>query len=359
MLLYIGSYTGGGPGEGVHLARLDPKTGELRHVASFDAGVNPSFLALHPDGRTLYAANETEEHDGAATGAVTALAIAPGTGTLTRRVQHPSEGGAPCHLATDREGSVLFVANYAGGTLALLPIATDGSLAPAVHVERHSGSGPDPERQSAPHPHCTAIDPSNRFAIVTDLGTDRVHVHEIGAASASLRQCADAGFRSRPGAGPRHVVFHPTLPLAYVVNELDSTVTTLSFDRETGRLAAGANDSTLDAPWSGTNQPAGIHVAPDGGSLYVSNRGHDSIAVFTIEDRTGALALEQVVSCGGRWPRDFALDRTGRWLLVANQRSGSVTVLARDGRTGRLTPTPRHLAVPDPACILFPAPQEH
>lgn len=358
MLLYIGSYTEGRPREGIHLARLDPETGALRLVASFAAGANPSFLALHPDGRTLYAVNETAEYEGRPSGAVTALAITPETGALTVRGQHPSEGGAPCHLTTDREGRVLFVANYAGGTVPFFPIAPDGSLVPASRLVLHVGSGPDPVRQATAHPHCIAVDPSNRFAIVPDLGADRVHVYRLQRGAESLVLVEGAGIRSRPGAGPRHAVFHPTLPLVYVVNELDSTVTTLSFDRGTGRLAPIATDPTLDAPPGATNNPADIHVTPDGRTLYVSNRGPDSIAVFSVVDGTGTLTREQVVPCGGHWPRAFALDATGRWLLVANQRSDTVTVLERDVQTGRLAPTTRSLHVPAPACICFLPPGE-
>ena len=228
MILYIGSYTDDTHAEGVHLAAFDSSSGSLRHLASFDAGVNPSFLALHPNGRVLYAVNETAAHEGHATGAVGAFAIDPATGGLTRLGVQASGGAAPCHVTADHEGRAALVANYVGGSIALLPIAADGSLAPARQVVRHAGSGADPVRQATPHPHCIAVDPTNRFALVTDRGTDRVLVYRLDVAPGSLHHLESAGAVLRPGTGPRHLAFHPMLPLVFVANELDSTITTLS-----------------------------------------------------------------------------------------------------------------------------------
>ena len=234
MLIYIGSYTGDTHAEGVHLAAFDSSSGSLRRLASFHAGVNPSFLALHPNGRVLYAVNETTAHEGHATGAVGAFAIDRAAGGLTRLDVQASGGAAPCHVITDHEGHAALVANYVGGSIALLPIAADGSLAPATQVVRHAGCGADPVRQATPHPHCIAVDPSNRFALVTDLGTDRVLVYRLDVESASLQHVEDAGAVLDPGAGPRHLVFHPTLPLVFVTNELNSTITTRAASSECG-----------------------------------------------------------------------------------------------------------------------------
>jgi len=355
MLIYIGSYTDDTHAEGVHLAAFDSSSGSLRHLASFDAGVNPSFLALHPNGRVLYVVNETAAHEGRATGAVGAFAIDRDAGGLTRLDVQASGGAAPCHVATDHDGRSALVANYVGGSIALLPIAADGSLVPATQVVQHTGSGADPVRQATPHPHCITVDPSNRFALVTDLGTDRVLVYRLDVASGSLHHLESAGAVLGTGAGPRHLVFHPELSLVFVANELDSTVTTLSFDGESGRLTPLRSHATLPEPWTGANYPAGLHVAPSGRTLYVSNRGHDSVAVFAIDGRTGTLTLEQVIPCGGAWPRSFTLDPTGRWLVVANQRSDSVVVFARDVGSGRLTQTSHELAVSRPACVRFGA----
>jgi 6-phosphogluconolactonase len=354
-LLYVGTYTEGGRREGVYLVDMDPRTGELRQVGSVDAGANPSFLAIHPNGRALYAVNELEKYNGKATGAVTAFAIAANTGTLTRLDEQPSEGGAPCFVSVDRSGQVVLVANYSGGSVALLPIKTDGSLAPASHVEHHTGKGPNAERQEAAHAHCIVADPSNRFVLAADLGVDRVFLYRLDLKGKSLRHVEGGDANMRSGAGPRHIAFHPTLPLVYVTNELDSTVATLRFDAERGVLSPLDARSTLPARWTGTNYPADIHLAPSGRTLYVSNRGHNSIAVFSVAESTGTLALDQVVSTDGDWPRNFSLDPTGRWLLVANQRSDSVIVFARDQESGRLTPTQQRIALPSPVCLRFHA----
>jgi 6-phosphogluconolactonase len=343
-LLYVGTYTDGTKSEGIYLVRMDRRSGELLPVGSINAGANPSFLSIHPNGRVLYAVNELEQ-----AGAVSACAIEPGTGALTRLNQQPSEGGAPCYVSVDRTGRAALVANYGGGNVALLPLETNGALAPA-HVVQHTGKGPNAERQEAPHAHCIIADRSNRFALAADLGADRVFVYRLDLDGKALRPSGEAVMR--PGAGPRHIAFHPTLPLVFVANELDSSVATLRFDAGAGTLAPIDTRSTLPAGWTGTNYPADIHVASNGRTLYVSNRGHNSIALFSVTAE-GALALAQVVSTEGDWPRNFALDPTERWLLVGNQRSDSIVVFGRDPETGRLTPTRQRIALPSPVCLRF------
>ncbi|HMI42592.1 MAG TPA: lactonase family protein, partial [Gemmatimonadaceae bacterium] len=307
-LLYVGTYTEGTRSEGIYLVRMDRSSGKLRRVGSVAASANPSFLAIHPNGRVLYAVSEVEKHNGKPTGAVSGFAIASGTVALTRRNEQPSEGGAPCFVSVDRSGRVVLVANYVGGSVALLPIQADGALAPATKVVQHTGSGPNAERQSSPHAHCIVADPSNRFVLAADLGADRVFVYRLDLEGKSLRHVEGGDAVMRPGAGPRHIAFHPTLPLVFVANELDSTVATLRFDAGRGALSPLDTRSTLPAGWTGTNYPADIHVAPSGRTLYVSNRGHNSIAVFSVAESTGALALDQVISTDGDWPRNFSLD---------------------------------------------------
>jgi len=348
-LLYVGTYTERTQSEGIYLVRMDRRSGELRRLGSVDAGPNPSFLAIRPNGggRVLYAVNELEN------GAVSACAIDRATGELTRLNEQPSKGGAPCFVSVDRSGRALLVANYAGGSVALLPIEETGALAPATSVVPHTGKGPNAERQEAPHAHCIIPDPSNRFALAADLGADRVFVYRLDLAGKSLRHVDGGDAVMRPGAGPRHLAFHPTLPLVFVANELDSTVATLRFDSARGTLSPQGTLSTLPPGWTGTNYPADIHVAPNGRTLYVSNRGQNTIAVFSVAEPTGALALEQVISTDGDWPRNFSLDPSGRWLLVANQRSDSVVVFGRDPGNGRLTPTRQRIALPSPVCLRF------
>jgi len=354
-LLYVGTYTEGTRSEGIYLVRMDRSSGKLRRVGSTDAGANPSFLAIHPNGRVLYAVNEVEKDNGKPTGAVSAFAIAKDTGALTRRNEQPSEGGAPCFVSVDRSGRVVLVANYVGGNVALLPIQGDGALAPATSVVQHAGTGPNRERQGEPHAHCIVPDHSNRFVLAADLGADRVFVYRLDLEGKSLRHVEGGDAVMRSGAGPRHIAFHATLPLVFVANELDSTVATLRFDAERGTLSPLDTRSTFPAGWTGTNYPADIHLAPSGRALYVSNRGHNSIAVFSVAESTGALALDQVISTDGDWPRNFSLDPTGRWLLVANQRSDSIVVFRRDQKSGRLTPTRQRIAVPSPVCLRFRA----
>jgi 6-phosphogluconolactonase len=352
-LIYVGTYTDGGRSDGIYLIRMDRRSGALRRVGSVNAGANPSFVAIHPNGRVLYAVNELETYHGRATGAVSAFAIARETGALTQLNEQPSEGGGPCYVSVERSGRLVLVANYVGGSVAVLPIEADGALAPSAYVDQHTGRGPNAERQEAPHAHSILPDPSNRFVLAADLGADRVFVYRLDLDGKSLHHVEGGDAVMRPGAGPRHIAFHPTLPLVFVANELDSTVATLRFDAERGALSPLETHSTVPAGWSATNYPADIHVASTGRTLYVSNRGHNSIAVFSVAESTGALALEQVVSTEGDWPRSFSLDPTGRWLLVANQRSDSVVVFGRDPEHGTLTPTRQRIAIPSPVCLRF------
>ena len=356
-LLYVGTYTEGNRADGIFLVRMDPRSGALQRVGSLNAGENPSFLSIHPDGRVLYAVNEVEQYKGKATGAVSAFAIAPESGALTRLNEQMSEGGAPCYVSVDRSGRAVLVANYAGGNVALLPIEDDGTLATATHVVQHHGTGPNASRQEAAHAHCIVCDPSNRFALAADLGVDRVLVYRLDIEHGSLQHVEGGDGVLRAGAGPRHLAFHPQLPLIFVANELDSTVTSFRFDNESGAMSRLQTLSTLPAGWTRESYVADIHIAPsgEGRTMYISNRGHNSIAVFSIANTTGALALEQLVSTGGDWPRNFSLDPSGRWLLVANQRSGDVIVLARDQDSGRLTPTSQRIALPSPVCLRFRA----
>jgi len=331
---------------------MDRRSGELRLAGSVDAGANPSFLAIHTNGRLLYAVNEVDKYKDKASGAVTAFAIAGDTGELTRLDEELSEGAAPCYVSVDRTGRVVLVANYNGGSVALLPIQTDGGLAPASSVVKHAGRGPVADRQGEAHAHCIVADPSNRFVLAADLGADRVFVYGLDLQRNALQRVDGGEAVMRPGSGPRHIAFHPTLPLVYVACELDSTVATLRFDSTRGALSPIETRSTLPAGWTGTNYPADIHVAPSGRALYVSNRGHNSIAVFSMA-ATGALSLDQVVPTDGDWPRNFCLDPTGRWLLVANQRSNSIIVFSRDEQSGKLTPAGKRLELPSPVCLRF------
>ena len=354
-LLYVGTYTEDKRSEGIFLVRMDARSGALELEHGVDVGPNPSFLAIHPNGRVLYAVNEIDQRNGQATGAVCAFAIAPDTGGLTRINDQASAGGSPCYVSVDRSGRAVLVANYVGGSVALFPLDRSGSLGSAAHIDQHQGKGPNAERQEGPHAHCIVSDPSNRYVLAADLGLDRVFTYRLDVERGMLQHIESGDAHMHPGAGPRHVAFHPRLPIVYVVNELDSTITTLRFDREHGTLTPFDTRSTLPSGWTGNNSGADIHVAPSGRVLYTSNRGHNSIAVFSIAESTGTLSLEQTMSTGGDTPRNFTLDPTGRWLLVGNQNSSSIVVLARDEQTGKLSPTSQRLELPSPVCLRFRA----
>ncbi len=351
-LLYVGTYTEAGRTDGLYLLRMDSRTGALRQEEALDVGSNPSFLTIHPNGRTLYSVNEVNETEGRPTGAVRAFAMDAESGALTWLDEQPSEGAAPCYVSTDRKGRFALVANYVSGTVAALPIDDTGALSHAAHVVQQVGTGPVKARQEHAHAHCVVAHPSNRFVMVADLGVDRVLVYRFDEATGTLRHIEESDAALPPGTGPRHLAFHPTLPLLFVSGELSSTVITLHCDPNFGTLRGAQMLSAVPTGTTGENFPADIHVAPSGRTLYVSNRGHNSVAVFSIAAK-GTLALQQVMSTGGDWPRNFTIDPTGRWLLVANQKSGSVVVFARDVESGRLSATSQRIAVPSPACLRF------
>ena len=352
-LLYVGTYTDAGRRDGIHILSMDPATGALRRVTTVDAGPNPSFLAIDTDGQTLFAVNEVNELGGKATGSVRAFTIDGDSGGLTLVNERESGGAAPCYVTTDRKGRVAMVANYVSGTVAMLGIAEGGALTNAYQVVQHVGKGKNPARQEHAHAHCIIPHPSNRFALAADLGIDRVLVYRLDLDHGSLTHVTLNDAVLPPGTGPRHLAFHPILPVVYVSGELNSTVSTLRCDPDTGALSPMEALPTLSAAFTGENYPADIHVARDGRALYVSNRGQNSIAVFSINPETGMLRFVQTMPTGGNWPRNFAIDPTGHWLLVANQRSGSVVVFRRDAESGRLTPSSHRIEVPSPVCIRF------
>jgi 6-phosphogluconolactonase len=351
-LLYVGTYTEQGRRDGIYLVRMNAQTGALAQVAAVEAGPNPSFVSVSPNGRTLFAVNEVDEMAGKRTGAVRAFSIDRTSGALAPLGEQPSEGAAPCYVGTDRTGRFALVANYTGGTVAVLPIDARGALLKASQVVQQTGTGPVSDRQEKAHAHCVIPHPTNRFAMAADLGADRVFVYRLDEKRGTLRRVESSDGVMPPGTGPRHLAFHPRLQLLFVSGELNSTVTALRCDSQSGALTSAQTVSTLPSGSTVANFPADLHVAPNGRTLYVSNRGHNSIAVFSIS-ASGTLAQEQVMPTGGDWPRNFTLDPTGRWLLAANQRSGSVVVFARDPATGLLTTTNEQIALPSPVCLRF------
>ncbi|MDB5105056.1 MAG: 6-phosphogluconolactonase [Fibrobacteres bacterium] len=357
MHVYVGTYTSNG-GEGIYLYSLDTGTGALRLLKIMAGVVNPSFLAIEPGGRYLYSVNEVDAYYGRPEGALSAFAIEPGTGELRFLNQQPSQGASPCHLSLDHTGRYLFVANYGGGSVAAFPLQSDGSLASAASHIRHQGSGPNRERQEGPHAHCILPDPFNRHVLAVDLGLDRVLSYAFDPERGALRPAAAAGAETKPGSGPRHMAFHPNGKWAYVVHELESRVSRFLYNGMTGALAELESLPSLppQAAVEGENYGAGIQVDPKGRFLYVSNRGHDSIAHFRIDPENGSLGFAGCASTKGRFPRHFSLDPGGRFLLAANQRSDSLTVFRVDDATGNLEDTDQAVSVPAPVCVLVHAP---
>lgn len=352
-LVYVGTYTENTQSKGIHLLRMNPQSGALRPDGPVTPATNPSFLAVHPNGRFLYAVNEVTEFGGQKSGAVSAFLREPGTGGLTLLNQQPSRGGAPCYVAVDRTGRFVLVANYVGGNVAVFPVRQDGSIGQASSVMQHEGAGKDPDRQSAPHAHSFLMDPANRFALAADLGIDRVMVYRLDGQTGTLARAGTPPAALKPGAGPRHLAFHPHGRNVYVVNELDVTVTVFRYDAATGALTELQTVPALAERTRAESFPADIHLLPSGRFLYASIRGDDSLAVFSVDRAKGTLTPVQRISTGGRWPRSFAIDPTARFLFVANQRSDSIVGFRIDPATGRLTPTGPRLEIPSPVCIRF------
>jgi 6-phosphogluconolactonase len=349
---YVGTYTTDGRSEGIYILRVHPQTGALRLQGVAARSANPSFLVMHPRHSVLYAVNELAEFAGQASGAVSAFAVDRASGALRLLGQQASQGKAPCYVSVDRGGRFVLVANYTGGSIATLPVGRDGRLGAARSVVQHEGSGADPARQASPHAHCILAAPDNRYVLVVDLGTDAVLSYRFDGRAGKLTPVA-AGAATRAGAGPRHLAFHPGGRFAYVVNELDSTVTAFSYDPDRGALEEIQTTAASPGGSVSDNHPADVHVAATGRFLYLSNRGDDTIVAFSIDEATGQLAPVQEIPTGGRWPRNFALDPSGRFLLVANQRSDSIVGFRVEAESGRLTPTGHRVEVATPVCIRF------
>ncbi|MER3415492.1 MAG: 6-phosphogluconolactonase [Gemmataceae bacterium] len=349
--VFIGTYTQR-HSQGIYRCEWDIRTGSLSEPQLAAKATHPSFLAIHPRGKYLYAVGELEEFAGKKTGVVNAFSIDLRTGQLELLDQKPSGGAGPCHLVVDRTGSCILVANYGGGSVACLRIQADGRLQGPTTVIAHKGKGANPRRQEAPHAHAIQLDGTNRLALAADLGLDRVLIYRFFPDEARLQPHEPAYASVAAGSGPRHLAFHPHRPYVYVVNELSNTVTAFHWDAERGRLSEIQTISTLPADFRGTSYAAEVAVHPSGRFLYASNRGYHSIALFSIAD-DGRLTAAGYQSEGIDTPRHFAIDPTGRYMLVGNQAADNVCVFSIDARTGALTPTGVRVGVPVPVCLQF------
>lgn len=352
--VYIGTYTRT-HGKGIYTFRFQPATGKLTPVSLAAEVSSPAFLAVHPNGRFLYAASEHEGEDmPGKNNSVSAYSIDPKTGALTFLNKVSSRGEGPAHISVDKLGKDLLVANYRSGSIALLPIQPDGRLSEATAFDQHHGSGPDKVRQAGPHAHGGAFSPDDRFALVAEHGIDEVMIYRLDTEKGSLTPNDPPFFKTTPGAAPRHLAFHPDGKILYALNELGSSVTVFAYGANAGTLSRVQEITTLPAGFTGSNATAQLQLDRTGKFLYVSNRGSDTIAVFSIDPGTGMLTLVEHVPTQGKTPRDFALDPTSSFLFAANQNSDNIVLFRINPATGRLTPSGQILEqVPEPVCVVF------
>lgn len=349
--LYIGTYTEPphveeSRKEGVYQVKMDPTTGHLEIVRAIQAGPNPSFIALHPNGKFVYVANELPE------GSVSSLAMDPKSGDLHIINSQPAQGADPCYVSLDPKSRWLMTACYSSGNLSVYPIQSDGQIGPLSHRVQHEGHGPNEKRQEKAHAHSIRFDPTGHFVFAADLGIDRVWAYHLDPEKGQLTPNTPAGYDGLPGAGPRHLEFHSNHSIVYISNELNSTVTVCRWNGNDGTFNPVQSISTLPEGFSGDNIVADIHRTPSGEFLYVSNRGHDSIAAFRMDAVDGTLTWVGCYSCGGGWPRNFAIDPQGRYLLAANEFTNNVVVFAI-AADGSLKPTGEELQIPVPVCVVF------
>ena len=352
--VYVGTYTEkeGSQSKGIYVYRMDSSSGELTFVWEAKGIINPSYLESHPQQNFLYAVNEVQSLGGQEGGGVTALSIDPKSGALNLLNAYSSQGKDPCYISLEQTGRYALVANYTSGTVAMFPLDTDTrDLGPAAQVIQHSGSSIHPERQTSPHAHCILPDPGNRFAIAVDLGLDKLLVYEMNLELGKLNEHNEVNVHV--GAGPRHLIFHPNGQYAYLINELNATLVGYRYDSASGSFEELQTVPALPGDFAGENLCADVHVTPDGNYLYASNRGHDSLACFFIEQATGLLTYRHHTATGGREPRNFAIDPSGTFLLAANQNSHTIVTFRIDPKSGELSSTGAETVVSMPVCVKF------
>jgi len=352
-LFYVGTYTeSGSKSKGIYAYRYDAATQEITSLGLAAETINPSWVALHPNGRFLYAVNEVQNYK-PNSGGVSAFSIDRATGKLTFLNEVASRGVDPCYIIVDDSGKYVLVANYTGGSIAAFLIAADGKLGGASAFIQHTGHGLNPKRQEAAHAHSIDLSPDERFAFVDDLGLDELLVYKFDKSKGSLKPNNPPFAKLDAGAGPRHFALHPSEQFAYVVSELASTVTAFSMQLKTGMLHRLQSISTLPDDFKGENDDAEIRIHPSGKFLYASNRGHDSITVFAIDPAKGTLTVVEHASTQGKTPRSFEIDPTGTLLFAENQNSDNIVLFRIDEKTGKLTPTGKILEVGQPVCVKF------
>jgi 6-phosphogluconolactonase len=346
---FVGTYTAKTQSKGIYSFRYDAGTGKATGLRLVVETPDPSFVAIHPSGKYLYAVNESGKSS-----LVTAFALDAKTGNLTQLNQTSSLGEDPCYITFDQTGKYILVANYTSGTLVVFPILPDGRIGEKTALFQDSGTlGPNKERQEGPHAHWIETSADDHFALAADLGLDEILIFQFNATKGTLAPHMPPSASLKAGSGPRHAVFSPNGKFLFVASELASTATSFSFDPKKGVLKQINSVSTLPSEFSGRNDVAEVAVHPNGRFLYVSNRGMDSIAVFEIDPKKGTLTAIGGVPTGGKEPRHFALDPAGNFMFVENQLSDTIVVFHVDANSGQLTPTGDTLNVPSPVCLKF------
>jgi 6-phosphogluconolactonase len=351
MWVFIGTYTSGKKSQGIYRVEFDSATGKLGTPELAAEVTNPSFLAIHPKRTHLFCVCEAGSK-GKPGGGVRSYTLNPKTGELKLINEESSVGGGPCHIVCDKAGKNVLVANYGGGSAAVLPIDKDGKLGEATGFVQHKGSSVDKGRQQGPHAHSVNLDAANKFAVVADLGLDKVLVYKFDSETGKITANDPPSVSMAPGSGPRHFAFHPNGKFAYVNNEMLSTLTAMTYDAEKGEFKVLNTLSTLPAEHKG-NSTAETVVHPNGKFVYTSNRGHNSIAIFEINEKTGEIKAAGHQREGIKIPRNFNIDPTGKWMIVANQDGHDIIVFAIDEKTGQLKPTGQRAEVGAPVCVKF------
>jgi 6-phosphogluconolactonase len=351
-LLLVGTQTGD-ESKGIYAYRFADATGELHEIGLATKADNPTFLVLAPDGRTVFATSEVDQYQGKASGAVSSFVLDRRRGRLKKINEVASLGGGPCHLVVDREGRSVFAANYGGGSVASFAVRAGGRLSPAVSFLQYSGHGPDAERQEAPHAHRVTVSPDNRFLLVNDLGLDAIHLCELDATTAKLKPRDTPAWRSAAGAGPRALLFHPSGRWAYCVTEMQSTVEVLRWNAAAGTLDTVQEMELRPPGFQGKTGGCDIVLDREGRFAYAADRFDDIVVSFAVSSEDGRLTLLDRIDCGGKIPRHLALDPSGRWLLVANQDSDTISILSRDARSGVLKNLGYSVPLSKPQCLVF------
>ena len=360
-IVYIGTYTRTEPhvqgkAKGIYVYSLDRASGALGYLSTASGVTNPSFLTVDRERRLLYAVQEVDQYEGQPGGAISAFAIDPRTSALTPINHQPTHGAHPCYVSIDHTGRWLLVANYGGGSVSVLPIAANGALGAPTAVVRHQGSSTSHDR---PHPHSIVETPDTRYVLVPDCGLDRIFIYRLDTERGTLAENDPPWAALRPGAGPRHLAFHPSGTSLYCINERDSTITAFGYQPDRAVLRELQTISTLPDGFAGHNSCADIHIDPAGRYLYGSNRGHDSIAIFAVEAATAELRSLGHEPTAGRTPRNFGIDPTGSLLLAANQDTDTVVSFRIDQATGALTEAGQIASVPSPVCVCIVAPPDY